>query len=104
MGPAPLRSRGITESEKIMYERFWRLDRNPFDGETELRGFFRSETHQATLLKLRYLIENGKGTGLVVGGTGFGKSYLIQVLTQQLAETFGPFVHLVFPQMSAAEL
>ena len=87
-----------------MYEHFWQLDRNPFDDEDDLRGFYRSETHQATLLKLRYLIENGKGTGLLVGGTGFGKSYLIHVLTQQLGESHGPFIHLVFPQMSPAEL
>ncbi|HEY2252792.1 MAG TPA: AAA family ATPase [Planctomycetaceae bacterium] len=87
-----------------MYEGYWQLDRNPFDDDADLRGFFRSATHQATLLKLRYLIENGKGTGLLTGGTGIGKSYLIQVLCRQLAEPFGPFVHLVFPQMSASEL
>ncbi|HLJ09778.1 MAG TPA: hypothetical protein VKU82_01245, partial [Planctomycetaceae bacterium] len=63
-----------------MYERYWQLDRNPFDDDSDLRGFFRSETHQATLLKLRYLVENGKGTGLLAGGTGFGKTYLLQVL------------------------
>ncbi len=87
-----------------MYEGYWQLDRNPFGDDADLRGFFRSATHQATLLKLRYLIENGKGTGLLVGGTGIGKSYLIQALCRQLAEPFGPFVHLVFPQMSAPEL
>ncbi len=87
-----------------MYERYWKLEHNPFEDDVDLRGFFRSETHQATLLKLRYLIENGKGAGLLAGGTGIGKSFLIQVLGRQLAEPFGPFVHLVFPQMSAAEL
>jgi general secretion pathway protein A len=87
-----------------MYEGYWQLDHNPFDDDADLRGFFRSATHQATLLKLRYLIENGKGTGLLTGNTGSGKSYLIQVLCRQLAEPFGPFVHLVFPQMSAPEL
>jgi len=87
-----------------MYEGYWQLDRNPFGDDADLRGFFRSATHQATLLKLRYLIENGKGTGLLAGGTGIGKSYLIQVLCRQLAEPYGPFVHLVFPQMSAPEL
>jgi general secretion pathway protein A len=87
-----------------MYEGYWQLERNPFDDDAELRGFFRSGTHQATLLKLRYLIENGKGTGLLAGGTGIGKSYLVQVLARQLAEPIGPFVHLVFPQMSAPEL
>lgn len=87
-----------------MYERYWQLEHNPFDDDADLRGFYRSETHQATLLKLRYLIENGKGAGLLAGGTGIGKSFLIQVLARQLAEPFGPFVHLVFPQMSAGEL
>jgi type II secretory pathway predicted ATPase ExeA len=87
-----------------MYEGYWQLDRNPFDDDADLGGFFRSATHQATLLKLRYLVENGKGTGLLAGGTGIGKSYLIQVLCRQLAEPFGPFVHLVFPQLSAPEL
>jgi general secretion pathway protein A len=87
-----------------MYEHFWQLDRNPFADDDDLRSFYRSETHQATLLKLRYLVENGKGMGLLAGGTGFGKSYLIDVLTHQLGESHGPFIHLVFPQMSPAEL
>ncbi len=87
-----------------MYENFWQLDRNPFDDESDLRGFFPGETHHATLLKLRYLIENAKGAGLLAGGTGLGKSYLIRVLKQQLGEACGPFIHLVFPQMSPAEL
>lgn len=87
-----------------MYERFWQLSCNPFENDADQRGFFRSATHQATLLKLRYLIENGKGCGLLAGGTGFGKSYLVQVLSRQIAETHGPFIHLVFPQMSPSEL
>lgn len=87
-----------------MYESYWQLQHNPFDDDAELSGFYRSATHQATLLKLRYLIENGKGAGLLAGATGIGKSFLIQVLGRQLADAFGPFVHLVFPQMSAAEL
>ena len=87
-----------------MYERYWHLEHNPFDDDLDLRGYFASQTHQATLLKLRYLIENGNGTGLLVGGTGFGKSYLLMVLAQQMGESHGPFVHLVFPQLSPAEL
>jgi general secretion pathway protein A len=87
-----------------MYENYWQLERNPFDDDADLRGFFRSATHQATLLKLRYLIENGKGVGLLAGGTGIGKSFLVQVLARQLEAPLGPFVHLVFPQMSAPEL
>lgn len=87
-----------------MYESYWELDRNPFENDADTDFFFGSETHQAALLKLRYLVENRKGAGVLVGGTGFGKTYLAQVLTQQLSETHGPFVHLVFPQLSPAEM
>lgn len=87
-----------------MYERYWQLDCNPFDNDADPNAFFRSETHQSALLKLRYLIENRKGIGVTVGGSGLGKSYLLRTLTRQLDESCGPCVHLVYPQMSPAEL
>lgn len=87
-----------------MYERYWQLDCNPFENDADPKALFRSETHQAALLKLRYLIENRKGAGLLIGGTGLGKSYLSQTLIRQLDESCRPCIHLVFPQMSAAEL
>lgn len=87
-----------------MYQGYWKFTCNPFENDANPQAFFRSETHQSALLKLRYLVENHKGAGVLVGGTGFGKSYLIQMLTHQLAEPIGPIVQIVFPQLSAAEL
>lgn len=87
-----------------MYESYWRLRQNPFEGSPDTQFFFESETHQAALLKLRYLVENRKGAGLLIGGGGVGKSLLVQVLATQLAETFGPVVPVLFPQMSPSEL
>lgn len=87
-----------------MYERYWQLDSNPFENDADPKAFFRSETHQAALLKLRYLIENRKGVGLVAGGTGLGKSYLTRMLARQMDEQCRPWVNLVFPQMAPAEL
>ena len=86
-----------------MYEQYWRFDRNPFANDSDVSFFFGSQTHQAALLKLRYLIENGKGAGLLVGDSGFGKTYLLDYLAKQLDERFTPFVHMVFPQFNAAE-
>lgn len=87
-----------------MYESYWNLKQNPFDGYPDAKFFFESETHQAALLKLRYLVENRKGAGLLVGGGGYGKSFLLHVLAQQLGEQHGPLVPVLFPQMSPSEL
>lgn len=87
-----------------MYENYWKLKCNPFENDADPKAYYRSETHQAALLKLRYLVEHRKGAGLLVSGTGFGKSYLMQILAGQLAESHGPIIHLVFPQMSPGEL
>lgn len=87
-----------------MYENYWGLERTPFENDANGEFFFGSETHQAALLKLRYLVESRRGAGLLVGDTGFGKTFLTEVLAQQLSETHGPFVHLVFPQLSPGEM
>lgn len=87
-----------------MYEQHWQLQSNPFENNGDPRFFYRSETHEAALLKLRYLVENNKGAGMLVGGTGMGKTYLINVLAAELPESYTPLIHLVFPQMSSLEL
>ncbi|MCH7989590.1 MAG: AAA family ATPase [Planctomycetes bacterium] len=87
-----------------MYEQYWGLNRNPFANNTEAEFFFRSATHQAALLKMRYVVENRLGAGLLTGGIGYGKSYLVRMLAEELPDQFGPVVHLVFPQLTATEL
>ncbi len=87
-----------------MYEQYWQLNRNPFEDSTSPDFFYRSQHHHTALLKLRYLVENRKGAGLLVGGSGYGKTYLASMLRYELPEGYGPFVHLVFPQMSPAEI
>jgi general secretion pathway protein A len=90
--------------ERVVYESYWQLAGNPFGDDCSPQFYFDSQTHQAALLKLRYLIENRKGLGLLVGATGSGKSFLTRVLAEELAESQGPFVTLGFPQLSAAEM
>jgi type II secretory pathway predicted ATPase ExeA len=69
-----------------MYESYWQLTRQP------------------VLLKLRYLVENRKGLGLLAGAGGTGKTLLARMLVEQLADTQGPFVHLVFPRLAPQEI
>ena len=87
-----------------MYRRFWSLDRKPFENNSDPEFFFRSDTHQAALLKMRYLVENRLGAGLLAGGIGYGKTYLTRQLAGELSGQSTAIVHVVFPQMSAPEL
>jgi general secretion pathway protein A len=87
-----------------MYLNHWNLKRLPFENTLEPEWFFPSQTHQAALLKMRYLIENQKGAGVVVGATGFGKTFLMRRLEQELNGAIGPWLQIVFPRMSPDDL
>lgn len=87
-----------------MYESYWKLTDRPFHNEVAPEFYFRGESHQAALLKLRYAIEHRLGAALLTGGVGYGKSYLVQTLASELTEAFSPVILLVFPQLSPPEL
>jgi general secretion pathway protein A len=87
-----------------MYESYWQLDQKPFENSTDPQFYFPGETHQAALLKLRYAVENRRGGALLAGAAGTGKTLLLSMLRQALGETYSPFIHFVYPQMSPAEL
>ena len=87
-----------------MYESYWQLEARPFENSLDQRFYYPGETHQGALLKLRYAIENRRGAALLSGPAGSGKTLLVHTLKRQLGEACTPFAHLVFPQMSVAEL
>jgi general secretion pathway protein A len=87
-----------------MYESYWQLRQKPFDTTADPRFYFPCESHQAALLKLRYAVENHRGGALLAGAAGTGKTLLATMLRGMLGEGFSPFMRLVFPQMSTAEL
>ena len=87
-----------------IYQQYWGLDRSPFENSSDADFFFPSETHQAALLKMRYVVENRLGAGLFVGGVGYGKTYLACLLKTELPDNAGPLIHVLFPQLSSSEL
>jgi len=87
-----------------MYQAYWQLNARPFENCIDARFYYPSEVHQGALLKLRYAIESQRGAALLAGAAGAGKTLLIQSLKRQLDDSFAPFVHLVFPQMTTSEL
>ena len=87
-----------------MYESYWQLGRKPFENGADPQFYFPAETHQAALLKLRYAVENRRGGALLCGAAGTGKTLIVAMLREALGEICSPFVHLVYPQMTPAEL
>jgi type II secretory pathway predicted ATPase ExeA len=86
-----------------MYTAYWKLSTSPFAHGWDRRFYYPSETHQATLMKLRYAIEHRRGPALLAGGSGLGKTLLVHALHEELPEEYSPLVHLKFPQMSPEE-
>jgi type II secretory pathway predicted ATPase ExeA len=87
-----------------MYETYWQLDQKPFENSADPRFYYPGESPQAALLKLRYAVENRRGGALLAGASGTGKTLIVTMLRGLLGETYSPFVHLVFPQMTTADL
>lgn len=87
-----------------MYESYWQLDAKPFEPTGDAPWYYPSEVHQGALLKLRYVLESGRSAALITGGTGLGKSMLVETLRKQLAERCTPFAHVVLPQMPTREM
>ena len=87
-----------------MYEAHWNLQARPFENTSDSEFYYPSEAHQGAMLKLRYAVDNHRGAALLTGGSGLGKTLLVQTLSRQLGEAFTPVVHLVFPQMPADQL
>ncbi len=87
-----------------MYVEYWNLQRSPFENDFASEFFFRSRTHLASLLKLRYLIDSNKGCGLLTGVSGAGKTFVTRVLAEELDEQFTPFVCVRYPFMTPSEL
>jgi general secretion pathway protein A len=87
-----------------MYVQHWNLDSAPFDNNIDPAFFFRSRTHHAALLKLRYLLDSNKGVGLLCGDTGTGKTTVARLLVGELDARFAPVVHVHYPFLNATEL
>jgi general secretion pathway protein A len=87
-----------------MYETYWQLTQKPFEQSADPRFYYPGESHQAALLKLRYAVENCRGGALLAGAAGSGKTLVVNMLRKIVGESFTPLTHLVFPDMSTAEL
>jgi general secretion pathway protein A len=87
-----------------MYEDYWNLKHAPFENDADPDYFFPGRSHQGALLKLQYLVEGGKGIGVLAGDSGSGKSYLTHVLAAGLDPARFEVIRLSFPFLESSEL
>lgn len=86
-----------------MYEKYWHLERAPFDQDRRCEAFYSSRLHGEALLKIKYLIEHDKGAAALIGASGTGKTHILEMIRRQ-TPLERPVVHLVYPQLSPHEL
>jgi general secretion pathway protein A len=96
--------RQVIEESAGMYESYWGLSRPPFPSGPDSEGYIACRPHKAALLKLRYTVESDLGVAALTGEIGSGKTTVAGRLAHELTEAHGPFVHVVFPRLSPAEL
>ncbi len=87
-----------------MYHAFWNLERRPFDEDDQAMFYYPGETHQATRLKLRYILENRRSGAALAGPAGLGKTRLVRTLLADLDAAWEPRIHVRFPLMEPAQL
>jgi general secretion pathway protein A len=87
-----------------MYESHWGLQCKPFENNMNTGFYYPSDSHQAALLKLRYVVENFRQGAVLTGLPGLGKSLIVRTLFDKLPVHLAPRIHMVFPQMPADQL
>lgn len=75
-----------------MYTAFWKLREQPFRNEFRPSFYFPSGSHQAALLKVRYAVEQRHASALLVGPAGTGKSFVMELLSAAIPESYQPIV------------
>jgi general secretion pathway protein A len=87
-----------------MYESHWRLTEAPFENRADVSFYFPAATHHGALLKLRYLVEHGKGLAILASDHGAGKTFLTHVLERELDAERYLVRRLLYPHLSSEEL
>ncbi len=67
-----------------MYEEYWKFSSKPFNNTPDPKFFYKSQSHEEVLMRLRYTIEQNLGAAMLTGVFGCGKTVVGQVLCDEL--------------------
>jgi len=66
-----------------MYQTHWGLTKTPFPSELDPELFYEGVHEREALARLRFLTDNRRRVGLLLGQRGLGKSHLLQVFASE---------------------
>ena len=89
-----------------MYRPYWGLCSRPFENTLDSAFYYPSQSHQSTLLRLRYALDDRCSNAALIGLGGIGKTLMLHNLKnmESVRTKMGPFVHAVFPQLDPNEM
>ena len=87
-----------------MYEEYWGLTEKPFENTADYRFLYYSSQHAEAFSRLTYAINEQKGTALLTGVFGCGKTVIAQALIGSLNKAKYEIAFIVNPQVSSVEL
>lgn len=67
-----------------MYQTHWGLSHSPFRSCLDTRLYYASPTHDEALARMHFLVDSRRRLGVLQGGTGTGKSMMLEVFAEQL--------------------
>ena len=87
-----------------MYEAFWGFTDKPFENTPDPRFLFLTAQHEEGLSRLLYVVNEGKGAGLLTGVFGCGKTLLARSLCKELDRDIYRTAFIANPYLSYPEL
>ena len=87
-----------------VYEAYWGLDEAPFANVPNPKFFCQVLAHHDALEKLLYITQSARGSALLTGEVGCGKSTLSRVLLTELEETRYEVGLVLNPALTSEEL
>ena len=87
-----------------MYLSHWDLVDCPFPRRLEPKSFYPSPAHEEALSRLHFLVDQRHRLGLLLGGGGTGKSFLLQVFADRLRRAGRPVAAVGLVGVEPSEL
>ncbi|MFC2062069.1 ExeA family protein [Elusimicrobiota bacterium] len=87
-----------------MYKDFWNLRELPFESSPNPRFIYLSKQHDEALARMRYVVEQNKGAGELVGIFGCGKTILVNTLMEKLESDIYKISYITNPRLNDVDI